>query len=97
MSVGKVNPTQKIYYLQTGVILQKCVILPLKRFELPSFKVMLQLRGVKLQLGLKPLRRNLTHSVYSAVVWSCGLLKIFPSVAECQVQNRFPFRVESVQ
>ena len=63
MSIGKVNPTQKFYYLQTGVILQKCVILPLERFELPSYKVMLHLRGVKLQLGLKPLRRNLTHSV----------------------------------
>jgi len=65
MSIGKVNPTQKFYYLQTGVILQKCVILALKRFELPSYKGMLHLRGVKLQLGLKPLRRNLTHSVYS--------------------------------
>jgi len=54
------------YYLQTGVILQKCVILlPLKRFESPSYKVMLNLRGVKLQLGLKPLCRSLTHSVYS--------------------------------
>jgi len=68
MSVGKVNPTQKFYYLETGVISQKCVISPLKRFDLPSYKVMLQLRGVKLQLGLKPLRRNLTHSVYSAGV-----------------------------
>jgi len=66
MSIGKVNPTQKFYYLQTGVILQKCVILPLKRFELPTYKVMLHLRRVKLQLGLKPLRRNLTHSVNSA-------------------------------
>ena len=66
MSTGKVNPTQNFYYLQTGVILQKCVLLPLKRFELRSYKVMLHLRGVKLQLGLKPLRRNLTHSVYSA-------------------------------
>jgi len=65
MSVGKVYPTQKFYYLQTGAILQKCVILPLKRFELPSYNVMLHLKGVKLQLGLKPLRRNLTHSGYS--------------------------------
>jgi len=65
MSIGKLNPTQKFYYLQTGVILQKSVILPLKRFQLPSYKVMLHLRRVKLQLGLKPQRRNLTHSVYS--------------------------------
>jgi len=28
---------------------------------------MLHLRGVELQLGLKPLRRNLTHSVYSVL------------------------------
>jgi len=27
MSIGEVNPTQKFYYLQTGVILQKCVTL----------------------------------------------------------------------
>jgi len=68
MSIGKFNPTQKFYYLQTGVILQKCVILPLLvRFELTSYKVMLHLREVKLQLGLKPLRRNLTHSVYSVL------------------------------
>ena len=65
MSIGKVNPTQKFYYLQTGAILQMCVILSLKRFELPSYKVMLHLRWVKLQLGLKSLRRNLTHSLYS--------------------------------
>jgi len=65
MSLGKVNPTQKFYYPQTGVILQKCVILPLERFDLPSYKVMLHLRRAKLQLGLKPQRRNLTHSVYS--------------------------------
>jgi len=64
MSIGKVNHTQKCHHLQSGVILQKCVILPLTRFELPSSKVMLHLRGVKLQLGLKPLHRNLTHSVY---------------------------------
>jgi len=67
MSMGKVDSTQKFYYLQTGVILQTCVILPQNRFELSSYKVMLHLRGVKLQLGLKPLRRNLTHSVY--IVW----------------------------
>jgi len=45
MSIGKINHTQKFYYLQTGVILQKCVILPLKRFELPSYKVMLTSQG----------------------------------------------------
>jgi len=67
MSWGKVNPTQMFYYLQTGVILQKCVMLPLKRFELRSCWVMLHLRWVELQLGLKPLRRKLTHSVCS--VW----------------------------
>jgi len=67
MHIGKVNSRQKFYYLQTGVILQKCVILPLKWFELPSYTVMLHLRGVKLQLGFKPLRRNLTHSVYSFI------------------------------
>jgi len=31
---------------------------------------MLHLRGIKLQLGLKPLRRNLTHSFYSVYVES---------------------------
>jgi len=62
MSIGKVNPTKKFYYLQTGVILQKCLVLPL---ELPSYKKMVHIRGVKLRLGFKPLRRNLTHSVYS--------------------------------
>jgi len=40
-------------------------MVPLKRFELPIYKVMLHLRGVRLQPGLKPQRRNLTHSVYS--------------------------------
>jgi len=70
MSIDNVNPTQKFYYLQTGVILQKCVILPLKRFELPNYKVMLHLRGVKLQLGLTRLHRNLTHSVYSVIFFS---------------------------
>ena len=45
MSIRKVNPTEKFYYLQTGIILQKCVILPLKRFELPSFQVMLHISG----------------------------------------------------
>ena len=65
MSSGKVNPSQKFSYLQTGVILQKCVILPLKRFELRSYGVMLHLGWLKLQLGLKPLRCKLTHSILS--------------------------------
>ena len=68
MSIGKVDPTQKFYHLQSaGIFYKKCVILPPQKFELPSSKVMLHLRGVKLQLGLKPLNRNLTHSVYSEV------------------------------
>jgi len=74
MSKGKVNPSQKFYYPQTGIILEKSVILPLKRFELPSYKVMLHLRGVKLQLGLKPLRRNLTRSVYSENIFVIPIL-----------------------
>jgi len=63
--LGKVDPTQRFYYLQTGVILQERVILPLKSFKLRSYEVMLHLIRVKLQLGLKPLRRNWSHSVYS--------------------------------
>jgi len=40
MSIGKVNRVQRFYYLQVGAILQKCVIFPLKRLELRSYKVM---------------------------------------------------------
>ena len=65
MSSGEINPTQRFYFLQTAVILQKCVISLLERLELRSYREMLHLRGVKFQLWLKPLRRNLTHSVYS--------------------------------
>jgi len=65
MSLGNVNPTQRFYNLQSGVILQKCVILPLKRFQLRKYEVMLHLVGVKLLFELQPLRCNLTHSVYS--------------------------------
>jgi len=67
MSFGKVNPIQRFYYIQTGIILQRCVILPLMKFELRRY-VMLHFRGVKLQLGLKPLRCNLTHFVYTVPV-----------------------------
>ena len=35
---------------------------------------MLHLRGVKLQLGLKPLRRNLTRSVYSENIFVIPIL-----------------------
>jgi len=34
---------------------------------------MLHLRGVKLQLGLKPLRRNLTHSIYSVRFYKASI------------------------
>jgi len=71
MPLGKVNPTQRFNYLHTGVILQKCVILPMKRFELrSSYGVMLHLRRLKLQLGLKPLRRNLTNYAYRVVTYA---------------------------
>ena len=43
MSLGEVHPTQRFYYLQTGVILQKCV--PMKRFELRRYELLLHLIG----------------------------------------------------
>ena len=63
MPLGKVYPTQRLYYLQTEVILKERVILPLKKFGLlRRYEVMLRFRGVKLQFRSKPLRRNLTQT-----------------------------------
>jgi len=68
MSLDKFSPSQRFYYLQTGVILQRCVILLLRKFELGGYEVMLHFRGVKLHTGLKTLRCNLTHFVFSDVI-----------------------------
>jgi len=41
-SSGEFSPTQRFYYLQSGVMLQKCVKLSLKRFELRRYEVTLK-------------------------------------------------------
>ena len=64
MFLDKVNSTQRFTIFKLRLLFKKCVILPLKRFELRSCEVMLHLRGANLQLWLKPLRK-LTHSVCS--------------------------------
>jgi len=47
MSLSKINPIQRFSYLQTGVILQKCAILPLRRFEFRSYEIIMS-RGYNL-------------------------------------------------
>jgi len=58
---------------------------------------MLHLRGVKLQLGLKPLRRNLTHSVYiedikdiriSRISAGCRFARLQPSLTSLASQQQ---------
>ena len=65
--LGEVDHTKRFYYLQTRVILQQCVILPPGYVRVTQVWDNVASYGVrvKLQLGLKPLRCYLTHSVYS--------------------------------
>ena len=63
-SLGKISPTQRFYHLQTSVILRKCEMLPLERFEITQLwgNVTSRGRGVS-WLRLKPVQCILTHCV----------------------------------
>jgi len=49
-----------------------CNILPYKGVLFTQLRGNVTYKGVKLQPGLKPLRCNLTHSVYSVESWITG-------------------------
>jgi len=63
----QIHPFKGFTTFKLGLFYKKKIILPLKRFELRGYEVMLNLEKVKLQLEFKPLRCNLTHCVVQTV------------------------------